>query len=219
MPVAAQAVPYLFTLALLAAVPGFLYGPWAAAPALFLTAFVLYFFRDPERVAPPGEGLVVSPADGRVTAVERGPEGARVSIFLSVFDCHINRAPVSGQVTATRHTPGRFRPAWDPRVAQENERNHLVIRAEGADYGVTQIAGILARRIVCTKRPGDAVRRGERIGLIQFGSRTDLHLPAGFEPAVRIGERVRGAETVLARREAGSRAGESGARPAAGMGA
>lgn len=219
MPVAAQAVPYLLGLALLAAVPGFLFGPWAAAPALLLAAFVLYFFRDPERVAPPGEGLVVSPADGRVTAVELRPDGSRVSIFLSVFDCHINRAPVSGQVTSTRHTPGLFRPAWDARVAQENERNHLVIRAEGADYGVTQIAGILARRIVCTKRPGDAVRRGERIGLIQFGSRTDLHLPPGFEPAVRVGERVRGAETILARRKSGSRAGESGARPAAGMGA
>lgn len=219
MPVAAQAAPYLLGLALLAAVPGFLFGPWAAAPALVLAAFVLYFFRDPERLAPAGEGLVVSPADGRVTAVERHADGAHVSIFLSVFDCHINRAPVAGQVTSTRHTPGKFRPAWDPRVAQENERNHLVIRAEGAEYGVTQIAGILARRIVCTKRPGDSVRRGERIGLIQFGSRTDLHLPAGFEPAVRVGERVRGAETVLARREAASRAGESAPRPAAGAGA
>ena len=219
MPVAIQAVPYLLALAALAFVPGYFFGPWAAAPALVLAAFVLYFFRDPERAAPTGEGIVVSPADGQVTAVERLPEGARVSIFLSLFDCHINRAPVSGVVASARHTPGRFRPAWDPRVAQENERNHLVIRAEDGDYGVTQIAGILARRIVCAKRPGDAVMRGERIGLIQFGSRTDLHLPAGLEPVVRIGERVRGAVTVLARREAAARTGERPHLPAAGRGA
>lgn len=216
---AAQAIPFLLALAALALVPGYLFGPWGAAPALLLAAFIAYFFRDPDRRTPAGEGLVVSPADGRVTAVERRPEGARVSIFLSLFDCHINRAPVAGVVASARHTPGRFRPAWDPRVARENERNHLVIRAEDGEYGVTQIAGLLARRIVCAKRPGDAVRRGERIGLIQFGSRTDLHLPAGVEPEVRVGERVRGAVTVLARRKAAGDARERPDRPAAGRGA
>jgi phosphatidylserine decarboxylase len=208
MPVAAQAVPYLLGRTGLAIVSGLLFGPWGSAPALVLAAFVLYFFRDPERHTPAGEGLVVSPADGKVTAVERRPDGTRVSIFLSVFDCHINRAPVAGVVASARHTPGRFRPAWDPRVSHENERNHLVIQAADGEYGLTQIAGILARRIVCRKRPGDSVSRGERIGLIQFGSRTDLHLPAGLEPEVRVGERVRGAVTVLARRTAARRAGE-----------
>jgi len=219
MPVAGQAVPYLLALAVLALIPGSVFGPWAAAPALVLAVFVLFFFRDPERATPAGEGLVVSPADGRVTAVESRPDGARVSIFLSIFDCHINRAPISGVVVSARHTPGRFRPAWDPRVAQENERNHIVIRAEDGDYGVTQIAGILARRIVCAKRPADAVRRGERIGLIQFGSRTDLHLPPGIVPVVRIGEKVQGAVTVLARRGAVGRVEEGPGRSAAGMGA
>jgi phosphatidylserine decarboxylase len=171
-------------------------------PCVLAFAFVLFFFRDPERVIPVGEDLVVSPADGRVMTVDRGEAGARISIFLSVFNCHINRSPVTGVVISSEHTAGRFRPAWDPRGASENERQHTVIRAADGDYGVTQIAGILARRIVCSKHPGDRVRRGERIGLIQFGSRTDLHLPPGVEPMVRPGESVRGARTVLARRGA-----------------
>jgi len=141
----------------------------------------------------------VSPADGRVTEIRRAPEGTRVSVFLSLLDCHINRAPVSGVVREARHVPGRFHPAWQARASSENERNHLVIRAEAGDYGVTQVAGVLARRIVCTVRPGDVVRRGERIGLIRFGSRTDLLLPPGLEPLVTAGDRVRGGETVMAR--------------------
>ena len=213
MPVAVQAVPYLLALAILALVAALGFGAWAAAPGLLLAAFVAFFFRDPKRTAPAADGLVVSPADGRVTTVERTPEGARVSIFLSLFNCHINRSPVSGVVLSARHTPGGFRPAWDPRAGHENERNHLVIRAEDGDYGVTQIAGILARRIVCSKRAGEAVRRGDRLGLIQFGSRTDLILPAGVEPAVQVGERVRGAVTVVARQKA-----RAAARPALGVG-
>jgi phosphatidylserine decarboxylase len=202
MPVAGQAVPFLFVLAAGASVLGWAYGPWGMGPCVLAFAFVLFFFRDPERVIPVGEDLVVSPADGRVMTVDRGEAGARISIFLSVFNCHINRSPVTGVVISSEHTAGRFRPAWDPRGASENERQHTVIRAADGDYGVTQIAGILARRIVCSKHPGDRVRRGERIGLIQFGSRTDLHLPPGVEPMVRPGESVRGARTVLARRGA-----------------
>ncbi|HZN02832.1 MAG TPA: phosphatidylserine decarboxylase [Candidatus Polarisedimenticolia bacterium] len=200
MPVAVQALPYLAALAAVAILAGWLGGTWAAAPFLAAAGFVLYFFRDPQRVSPEGEGLVVSPADGRVTDVERRPEGARISIFLSLFNCHINRAPVAATIVSVTHTPGLFRAAWDRRAATENERNHLQLRAADGEYGVTQIAGILARRIVCSKRAGDAVGRGERIGLIQFGSRTDLHLPPGVEPAVEVGDRVRGAVTVLARR-------------------
>jgi len=203
MPIAVQAVPFLAGLAILAVACGWAFGPWAASPGAVLFGFVAFFFRDPERASPPGDELILSPADGRVTAVERLPEGARVSIFLSLFNCHINRAPVSGSILSVEYTPGRFRPAWDPRVHRENERNHLEIRSETGTYGVTQIAGIAARRIVCAKRPGDRVQRGERIGLIQFGSRTDLYLPPGIEPAVRVGERVRGAVSVLARRAGG----------------
>lgn len=217
MPVAVQALPYLALLGLLALVPGYFAGPWAAAPALVLAGFVLFFFRDPERQAPRDLGLVVSPADGRVTAVEgTASGGARVSIFLSLFNCHINRSPVEGIVVSAHHTPGRFLPAWDERVDRENERNHLVIRSADEEFGVTQIAGILARRIVCAKGPGDRVVRGERIGLIQFGSRTDLHLPPGFEPAVQIGDRVKGARTILARRSARSGAQRSGRLEATG---
>lgn len=200
MPVAVQALPYVILSAAVAALAGWLGGIWAAAPFLAAAGFVLFFFRDPRRVGPEGEGLVVSPADGRVTDVERRPDGARISIFLSVFNCHINRSPIAATVLSVSYTPGRFRVAWDKRAASENERNHLRLRAADGEYGVTQIAGILARRIVCSKRAGDVLGRGERIGLIQFGSRTDLHLPPGVEPAVEVGDRVQGAVTVLARR-------------------
>ena len=204
VPIAIQAVPFLLILGGLAAGLGLGWGPWAASPALILALFVLYFFRDPRRVPPAGEGLIVSPADGRVTAIDGGPRGARVSIFLSVFDCHINRSPVAGMVREVRYTPGRYRPAWDRRASGENERNHLEIAAtDGAAFGVTQVAGVLARRIVCTKKAGDRVDRGERIGLIRFGSRTDLRLPPGLDPLVAVGERVRGGLTVIARVAAG----------------
>jgi phosphatidylserine decarboxylase len=220
MPIAVQAVPFLAGLGLIAAALGLAFGAWGALPIAVPALFVLWFFRDPERVPPPGEGVVLSPADGRVTAVERGETGSRISIFLSVFDCHINRAPVAGVVTSVRHTPGRFRPAFDRRAGSENERNHLEIRSAGGDYGVTQVAGLLARRIVCTKRAGDAVARGERFGMIRFGSRTDLHLPAGVEPLVAVGARVRGGLTLMAREAAAGAAATPGdARNAAGAGA
>lgn len=199
VPVAVQAVPFLVALLVAGSILGLVFGPWGLAPIAVLALFVLYFFRDPERAGPDGEGLVLSPADGRVAEVRRGPGGARVSVFLSLFDCHINRAPVAGTVREIAYTPGRFHPAWQGRASLENERNHLVIRSEDGDYGVTQIAGVLARRIVCTARPGDRLERGERIGLIRFGSRTDLHLPPGVQPLVAVGDRVRGGLTVMAR--------------------
>lgn len=199
MPVAAQAVPFLLATLALGSLLAWVFGPWGTAPAVLLGLFVLYFFRDPERLAPDGEGLVLAPADGRVTEIRRDPAGACVSIFLSVFDCHINRAPVAGQVADMRYTPGRYLPAWDGRAWRENERNHLTLAAPDGRYGVTQIAGILARRIVCTVKTGDRVERGQRIGMIRFGSRTDLHLPAGVEPMVGVGDRVWGGRSILAR--------------------
>lgn len=208
---AVQAVPFLVLLGVLGAGAGLLFGPWGAAPTVLLALCVVLFFRDPERVPPPGEALVLSPADGRVTVVERGPEGARVSIFLSLLNCHINRSPVSGVVRRAVRTPGRFYPAWQGRASSENERNRIEIETPDGNYGVTQVAGVLARRIVCTKRAGDPVRRGERIGLIRFGSRTDLQMPPGVEPLVAVGDRVRGGLTVLARRlEAAGRAAAGG---------
>jgi phosphatidylserine decarboxylase len=205
MPVAEQATPFLIGLGLLAAVLGIVLGYWFALPVVVLALFVIFFFRDPERVSPLGEGLVLSPADGRVTAVERRPEGARVTIFLSLFNCHINRSPVAGTVAEVRYTPGRFLAAWNPAAGAVNERNELRIETRDGVYGVTQVAGVLARRIVCTKKRGDEVRAGERIGLIQFGSRTDLDLPFSLEPQVRVGDAVRGGLTVIARREAPAR--------------
>src|SRR3989441_9277788 len=199
VPVAVQAVPFLTVLLVAGIVLGFVFGPWGTAPIIVLFAFVLFFFRDPARLSPEGAGLVLSPADGRVTNVLRERDGVRVSVFLSVLDCHINRSPVAGTVREAHYTRGRFPPAWQGRASRENERNHLVIRSDSGDYGVTQVAGVLARRIVCTKVPGDSVARGERIGLIRFGSRTDLHLPPGVEPLVRVGDRVRGGLTIMAR--------------------
>jgi phosphatidylserine decarboxylase len=199
MPVAKQSIPYLAGLGLAAAILGAFIGAWGWAPCLALAGFVGFFFRDPERRPPAGSGLIVAPADGRVISVESRAEGARVAIFLSLFNCHINRSPVAGTIVSAQHTPGRFRPAWDARVDRENERNHLTIRAADGTYGVTQIAGVLARRIVCARQPGDRLERGERFGLIQFGSRTDLTLPPGVTPVVAAGDRVRGGVTVVAR--------------------
>ena len=197
MPVVAEAFPFLGLLTALAAVLAILFGPWAVLPVLVLALFVLWFFRDPERRSPVGEGLVLAPADGRVTAVEQNGSGTTVSIFLSVFDCHINRSPVAGVVTDMRYTAGRFRPAFDRR-AGENERNRLTIRTSRGDFGVTQIAGLVARRIVCQLEDGQTVRAGERYGLIRFGSRVDVYLPAGVAPLVVVGQRAIGGETVLA---------------------
>jgi phosphatidylserine decarboxylase len=199
LPIAVQAVPFLAAVVVLAALSAAFGGPWAASPWAIPFGFVLFFFRDPPRRVTGDASQILAPADGRVIEVENLPQGSRIAIFLSVFNCHINRSPVAGTVMSVRHTPGRFRPAWDRRVASENERNELVIRTADGDYRVTQIAGVLARRIVCRKKAGDPVSRGERIGLIQFGSRTDLVLPPGAEPLVRRGDRVRGGLTVMAR--------------------
>jgi phosphatidylserine decarboxylase len=199
VPVAVQAVPFLAVLTVVGLVLALVFGPWGALPTAVLVLFVLFFFRDPHRHPPDEVGLVLSPADGRVMEVQRGREGTRVSVFLSIFDCHINRAPVGGTVREARYTPGRYHPAWQGRASHENERNHLVIRSDYGDFGVTQVAGVVARRIVCSTKVGDRVERGERIGLIRFGSRTDLHLPSGIDPVVQVGERVKGGLTIMAR--------------------
>ncbi len=199
MRVATQAFPFVIALGLLAAISGWLLGFWYSSPFLLLILFVLYFFRDPERIPPAGDGLVLSPADGRVMEIDRSPDGDRISIFLSIFNCHINRAPVGGTVREVRYSAGRFQPAWRGTASSQNERNHLVIATPAGEYGVTQIAGLIARRIVCGKRPGDVVHRGERIGMIRFGSRTDLHLPSGALVTVSVGDHVYGGLSVVGR--------------------
>jgi phosphatidylserine decarboxylase len=171
--------------------------------------FCAYFFRDPTRVTPARDGLVVAPADGRVVSVAEavppvelglGPEPRwRVAIFLSVLDVHVNRSPVDGTVTRVAYHAGKFLNAADDKASDENERNGLVLTmADGRMVGVVQIAGLIARRIVCEVREGDALAAGQRFGLIRFGSRTDVYLPPGVTPLVAEGQRMVGAETVVA---------------------
>ncbi|MBI3449551.1 MAG: phosphatidylserine decarboxylase [Acidobacteria bacterium] len=193
--------PYVASLAIAAALLLTLRFFWLGGALLVACAALATFFRDPERAVPEGDDLVVSPADGRVVEVPRGSGGSGecVAIFLSLADVHVNRSPVAGKVLAVRYTPGTFRPAWEPAAGASNERNTLTLDGPAGTYEVSQIAGLVARRIHCSKRPGDHVGRGERIGYIAFGSRTELTMPPGAEVAVRIGDRVRGGETVIAR--------------------
>lgn len=183
------------------------------SPVLFWTGVVLtlwcvYFFRDPVRVSPLDDRLVVSPADGLVSAV--GPavpprelglgagEMTRISVFLDVFSCHVNRAPVRGRIARVEYRPGKFLNADLDKASTENERNGLVLEGPHGEVGVVQVAGLVARRIVCWAKAGEAVGVGERFGLIRFGSRVDLYLPAAAVPLVSVGQVAVGGETVVA---------------------
>jgi phosphatidylserine decarboxylase len=176
----------------------------SAVVLLLLAAFMAYFFRDPRREVPADARLVVSPADGRVTRVEKlsdeDPQSPTVvSIFLSPFDVHVNRSPIAGTIVDVTYTKGLFKSATRDSASVVNEQNALTIRGEEITVVCKQIAGVLARRIVCWKRPGDALALGERFGLIKFGSRTDLVLPSEVEILVSAGARVRGGVTVIGR--------------------
>ena len=189
-----------------------------AWPVAFLTLGVLAFFRDPQRVTPQGERFVVAPADGLITLIRKvdpprelvlddgnGSPGlpagpvTRISIFMSVFDVHINRAPIGGTVQRVVYIPGKFMNADLDKASEDNERQHFLIeRSDGARIGFTQIAGLVARRIIPFVKPGDILAAGQRVGLIRFGSRVDVYLPAGTEPRVVLGQRTIAGETVLA---------------------
>jgi phosphatidylserine decarboxylase len=191
--------------ALLLAALLFLAHPAAAIPPVAVAALVFSFFRDPERKPPPGDGAV-APADGTVTDVEEVEEprflkgrALRIGIFLSVFDVHVNRAPLDGRVKVVLHSPGRFLDARDPRCRSENESNLLGFEGARGPFAVRQVAGLIARRIVCPVREGDAVLRGQRMGMIKFGSRTELLVPAGARVRVEtaVGRKVKGGETVI----------------------
>ena len=170
-----------------------------AVPGLALTAFSAWFFRDPERDVPGGEDVVVSSADGRVVAVESSPEGPTIAVFLNVFDVHVNRSPIAGRVTSVAYTKGKFLAAYDERAGDRNERNEIVIEGPQGSVRVRQIAGYIARRIVCRVKVGDRLGAGQRFGLIRFGSRTDLRLPPGSIVTVKVGDRVSGGSTVVGR--------------------
>ncbi|HTB97840.1 MAG TPA: phosphatidylserine decarboxylase [Terracidiphilus sp.] len=174
---------------------------WALIPIL-LAAFFLWFFRDPERPIPAGDGLIVSPGDGLVTetvsiSTPRGPR-QRISIFLSVFDVHVNRAPIGGVLSEVRYQKGQYLNAMNPASADSNEQNIVTVRGEGVEVTFKQIAGLLARRIVFNHGQGETVERGQRVGLIKFGSRVDVVVPAEAELRVKVGQRVQGGASVLA---------------------
>jgi len=183
-----------------AVVLGWVLHPLAGVPLLGAGAFCLYFFRDPEREIPAGP-VAVSPADGRVVDVRAAENGGvRISIFLNIFNVHVNRCPISGVITDVRYTPGKFKVASLEEASVENEQNTVVVQDERSRVVFKQIAGLVARRIVCNKKIGDRVQRGERFGLIKFGSRMDVLLGPEWDLAVQRGERVRAGSSILARR-------------------
>jgi phosphatidylserine decarboxylase len=195
---------YLYALALVVAgvlVGRFAHPAWALVP-LLLAVFFLWFFRDPERSIPDAPGAVVSPGDGKVTDVSivtvGGEKQTRISIFLSVFDVHVNRSPIAGIVREVRYQRGKYLNAMNPASAEHNEQN--IVRVEGDGHSVVfkQIAGLLARRIVFTHKVGDRLERGQRVGLIKFGSRVDVQFDPSATLQVKIGDRVQGGASVLA---------------------
>ena len=191
-------IPYVIVPFALALLFGFFQFWIVAALFLVTAAFMAFFFRDPHRTTPKGSGLIISAADGRVTRVENNGDTKLVSVFLSPLDVHINRSPIAGTITKVDYIPGKKNPATSDNSSLVNERNSLTIDGGGSTVVCTQIAGILARRIVCWKKAGDSLAAGERFGLIKFSSRTDLTIPGRAEVLVSIGDRVKGGETVIA---------------------
>ena len=194
-----EGIPFIVTPVVLAAIFG-VFQHWPVVIAfLLLAGFMMYFFRDPRREIPGGDGLIISSADGRVTRIESSEKGKLVSVFLSPLDVHINRSPITGTIKEITYVAGKKIPATSDQASLVNERNSLVIEGEGVTITCTQIAGILARRIVCWPKAGDNLERGQKFGLIKFGSRTDILMPVSAEIAVSVGDRVRGGETIIAR--------------------
>ena len=178
----------------------------AAVMLVCLAAFVFYFFRDPERVIPTDPGAVVSPADGRIVVITDEDHNARTaapasasSIFLAIWNVHVNRSPEAGTITTMDYRPGKFLAAMVARASTENEQNVISLSTASGEMVFKQIAGLIARRVVCWKKPGDIVQRGERIGLVRFGSRVDLWVPRDAEILVSLGDNVKGGSSVLAR--------------------
>ena len=171
---------------------------------LILLSFCIFFFRDPEREITKGENIVLAPADGKVVAIEQIQDSKisdepvnRISIFLSIFDAHINRAPVDGEIVYLEYSKGRFLDARNPKASEVNENNFIVLSHKGAKIALRQIAGKIARRVVCKCNKGDKLKIGERIGMIRFGSRTDLFLPMNAEISVKIGDMVKAGITIM----------------------
>jgi phosphatidylserine decarboxylase len=203
--IAREGWPYVAGTTLVAIAVAASLGPWWALPFIVVAVFVLQFFRDPPRSVPPGENLVLSPADGRIVKVVavRDPytdrEAVLVSVFMNVFNVHSNRVPVDGTVERIDYQAGSFVNADLDKASTENERNAMVLRlASGERLTVVQVAGLIARRILCYVKPGDGLQRGQRYGFIRFGSRVDVYLPPGARPRVAVGDVVYATTTVLA---------------------
>jgi phosphatidylserine decarboxylase len=207
VPIRKEGFPFITIAGFVAVFVGWFWQPvfWFG---LVVTAWIVYFFRDPQRVTPLDADLVVSPADGRISSITIGPAPAelglgeqrrrRVSVFMSVFDCHVNRAPLAGTIERIVYKPGKFLNAELDKASEENERNGFVLKTEHGRVGVVQIAGLVARRIVCFVEEHDALAAGERIGLIRFGSRLDVYLPANATVLVAEGQTAIAGETVIA---------------------
>jgi phosphatidylserine decarboxylase len=191
---------YALGLAAAGAIVAWLAGPWFSTPLWLLAAFCLYFFRDPDREIPPGP-VAVSPADGKVVAIK--PEGPlnRISIFLNVFDVHVNRTPIGGTISKVQYQKGCFMVASKEECSTDNEQNVVTVQGDGTTVIFKQIAGLIARRIVFDKKVGDKVSTGERIGLIKFGSRMDILFGPEWEITVRPGMRVAAGSSIIARRK------------------
>ncbi|MBI3939796.1 MAG: phosphatidylserine decarboxylase [Acidobacteria bacterium] len=199
MRIASDAYRFLIPLLLSVALLVYFSWLWLAGLAAIFFIFVLFFFRDPEREIPSSPGLIVSPADGKVVRIDfgNGKLPIQVSIFLSVFDVHINRAPVEGRVAAVEHRNGKFRAAFNELASVENEQTVIDLDEGRHSVRMALIAGLIARRVVCWVRPGDQMRKGQRIGLIRFGSRVDLFLPGLVRLEVKKGDRVRGGASII----------------------
>ncbi len=202
--IAREGWPFLFIAVLLAVVVNYFCGLWSI-PFWIITLFVLQFFRDPARMVPFNPNAILSPADGRIVVVEKAPdpftgdETLKISVFMNVFNVHSNRMPVDGTVTQVQYHPGKFINAVLDKASVENERNAVAIAAtNGATVTCVQVAGLIARRILCYVQPGDVMHRGQRYGFIRFGSRVDVYLPVTATPRVTVGDKVSATETILA---------------------
>lgn len=197
MSIAKEGYPYILTLGVVTIVLFAIHLPWVGGILLLITLFVISFFRDPERTFSGDPRKVLSPADGKVVSIRRENGQDVISIFLSVFNVHINRAPTGGKITEIKHIAGKFMVAYDERASSENERNSITIDHDGKLVRFVQIAGLVARRCVCWRKEGEILSPGERIGLIKFGSRVDVYFPPGSKVNVQLGQKVRAGESVI----------------------
>ena len=201
MRIVTDGIYYACALVILGLASSYFLNPWIGLPFYVLAAFCLYFFRDPQRTPPPGE-LIVSPADGKIVSIRESAGETRVSIFLNIFNVHVNRTPIPGVIRDVAYRPGKFLVASHEAASTENEQNTLVVEGLGSRVVCRQIAGLIARRIVCYKRTGDTLAAGERIGYIKFGSRVDVLFGPDWKLEAKMGDKVSGGRTILARRAA-----------------